>query len=206
MDNRTDDVIADRYRIERRLGAGGVGAVHPAYATFHDRPCALEQFSIGQLPSEDETRLHSDRAHIGLGKSRSACTPLGRGGQQFGGHARGPYTGRQECGVRADWASADRGESGWYGTLVRRGKPYNAASLPRSSVGSGKRRLWLAPVQPSCGRPSQLEAVECGDGQIAAADRARVGCPGAQRGPRTGDGRTLASGGHDGAVLLRDLG
>ena len=65
----TGDLLKGRYRIESQLGRGGMGAVYRAFDTLHDEFCALKEFRLAYLPSEedlaedDTTRLHGQRRH-----------------------------------------------------------------------------------------------------------------------------------------------
>ncbi len=40
--DRLSDALADRYRIEHELGAGGMATVHLAHDTKHDRKVAVK--------------------------------------------------------------------------------------------------------------------------------------------------------------------
>ena len=61
MNTCSDDLLNGRYRIEARLAKGGMGAVFRAFDTLRDEPCAVKEFSLGYLPSEDATRVREDQ-------------------------------------------------------------------------------------------------------------------------------------------------
>ena len=60
-------MLKGRYRVEDELGRGGMGAVYRAIDTLYDEPCAVKEFRLGYLPTEEETRVRGDvdatRAH-----------------------------------------------------------------------------------------------------------------------------------------------
>jgi len=60
-------MLKGRYRVKDQLGRGGMGAVYRAIDTLYDKPCAVKEFRLGYLPTEEETRLRGDvdatRAH-----------------------------------------------------------------------------------------------------------------------------------------------
>ena len=58
MSPGVSDLLNGRYRIEGKLGEGGMGAVYRAFDTLYDRPCAVKELRLGHLPSADATRLH----------------------------------------------------------------------------------------------------------------------------------------------------
>lgn len=60
MTTESDDLLNGRYRIETRLAKGGMGAVYRAFDTLRDESCAVKEFSLGYLPSEDATRVRKD--------------------------------------------------------------------------------------------------------------------------------------------------
>lgn len=64
-------VLNGRYEIIALLGEGGMGAVYRAHDKLFDRPVALKEFRLGDLPSEadfmeksDETRLRDSRPQV----------------------------------------------------------------------------------------------------------------------------------------------
>src|SRR5271157_5374638 len=73
MPLKMGDVLHDRYRIEVLLGEGGMGAVYRAVDLLHDQPCAVKEFRLGYLRSDDETRLRAegDETHL---RSRNKVT------------------------------------------------------------------------------------------------------------------------------------
>ena len=60
MSFSSGELLNGRYRVEAKLAEGGMGAVYRAFDTLRDRPCALKQFRLAYLPSEEETRLRED--------------------------------------------------------------------------------------------------------------------------------------------------
>ncbi|MBC8492572.1 MAG: PD40 domain-containing protein [Chloroflexi bacterium] len=60
MTTESDDLLNGRYRIETWLDKGGMGVVYRAFDTLHDEFCAVKEFSLGYLPSEDATRVRKD--------------------------------------------------------------------------------------------------------------------------------------------------
>ncbi len=51
------DIVHGRYRIDAKLGEGGMGAVYRAFDTLNEQPCALKELRLGHLPREDEAHL-----------------------------------------------------------------------------------------------------------------------------------------------------
>jgi serine/threonine-protein kinase len=45
-------ILHSRYQIENMLGSGGTGAVYRAFDTLHDKPCAVKEFYLSNLPQE----------------------------------------------------------------------------------------------------------------------------------------------------------
>ncbi|HOG47915.1 MAG TPA: serine/threonine-protein kinase [Anaerolineae bacterium] len=57
MSLNTGTLVHGRYRIEAKLGEGGMGAVYRALDALNDQPCALKELRLGYLPSEEDTLL-----------------------------------------------------------------------------------------------------------------------------------------------------
>jgi serine/threonine protein kinase len=47
-------ILHGRYQIEGLLGHGGMGAVYQAFDTLYDRPCAIKELCLSNLPREDK--------------------------------------------------------------------------------------------------------------------------------------------------------
>jgi serine/threonine protein kinase len=45
-------ILHSRYQIENVLGSGGMGAVYRAFDTLYDKPCAVKEFCLSNLPQE----------------------------------------------------------------------------------------------------------------------------------------------------------
>ncbi len=80
------DVVLGRYRIEARLGEGGMGAVYRAFDTLHDQPCALKEFRLGHLPSEADARPE-DGTRL-QGSSKAPAVTREKAAEQFRREAR----------------------------------------------------------------------------------------------------------------------
>ena len=51
MSLSSGELLIGRYRVEARLAEGGMGAVYRAFDTLYDKPCALKEFRLTNLPS-----------------------------------------------------------------------------------------------------------------------------------------------------------
>ncbi|HOG47745.1 MAG TPA: serine/threonine-protein kinase, partial [Anaerolineae bacterium] len=56
MPVESNGLIVGRYRIEGKLGQGGMGAVYRAFDLHLELPCALKQLGLAHLPTEEVTR------------------------------------------------------------------------------------------------------------------------------------------------------
>ena len=85
--SRLTAALADRYRIERELGAGGMATVYLAHDVRHDRKVALKVLrpelsailGAGRFLAEIKTTANLQHPHILWAAPREGTTKTGRG-------------------------------------------------------------------------------------------------------------------------------
>ncbi|HYT72778.1 MAG TPA: hypothetical protein VEK78_15430 [Gemmatimonadales bacterium] len=75
--------LADRYRLERELGRGGMATVYLAHDLKHDRPVALKvlhpELASALGPERFQREIMLVPARTARGASSSRCRPGGKG-------------------------------------------------------------------------------------------------------------------------------
>ena len=54
------ETLKGRYRVEGPLGEGGMGAVYRAFDILQEQSCAIKEFQLGKLSSDDATHFHEE--------------------------------------------------------------------------------------------------------------------------------------------------